>query len=107
MSASVPSASARTCRWRDQQADDVLVGPVRTVATSRVICRATAAAGMPPYPVPQDRGHGGLAWCDMRPLARPPHVPSLAGLSFTAGRFEREMRDLYGIVPDHHPLPRR
>ena len=36
-----------------------------------------------------------------------PHVPSLAGLSFPAGRFEREMRDLYGIVPDHHPLPRR
>jgi Ni,Fe-hydrogenase III large subunit/Ni,Fe-hydrogenase III component G len=36
-----------------------------------------------------------------------PHVPSLAGLSFPAGRFEREMRDLFGIVPDGHPLPRR
>jgi len=36
-----------------------------------------------------------------------PHVPSLAGISFAAGRFEREMRDLYGIVPDDHPLPRR
>ncbi|WP_052396290.1 NADH-quinone oxidoreductase subunit C [Kutzneria sp. 744] len=36
-----------------------------------------------------------------------PHVPSLAGMSFPAGRFEREMRDLYGIVPDDHPLPRR
>ena len=36
-----------------------------------------------------------------------PHVPSLAGLSFPAGRFEREMRDLYGITPDNHPLPRR
>jgi Ni,Fe-hydrogenase III component G len=36
-----------------------------------------------------------------------PHVPSLAGLSFPAGRFEREMRDLFGIVPDDHPLPRR
>lgn len=36
-----------------------------------------------------------------------PHLPSLAGRSFTAGRFEREMRDLYGIVPDDHPLPRR
>jgi Ni,Fe-hydrogenase III large subunit len=35
------------------------------------------------------------------------HVPSLAGLSFPSGRFEREMRDLYGIVADHHPLPRR
>jgi Ni,Fe-hydrogenase III large subunit/Ni,Fe-hydrogenase III component G len=36
-----------------------------------------------------------------------PHLPSLAGISFPAGRFEREMRDLYGIVPDGHPLPRR
>jgi len=36
-----------------------------------------------------------------------PHLPSLAGLSFPAGRFEREMRDLYGITPDDHPLPRR
>jgi Ni,Fe-hydrogenase III large subunit/Ni,Fe-hydrogenase III component G len=35
------------------------------------------------------------------------HVPSLAGLSFPAGRFERELHDLYGIVPDDHPLPRR
>ncbi|GAB2977668.1 MULTISPECIES: hydrogenase large subunit [Amycolatopsis] len=36
-----------------------------------------------------------------------PRVPSLAGLSFAAGRFEREMRDLFGIVPTDHPLPRR
>ena len=36
-----------------------------------------------------------------------PHVPSLAALSFPAGRFEREMRDLFGIVPVGHPLPRR
>ncbi|WP_214402333.1 NADH-quinone oxidoreductase subunit C [Pseudonocardia lacus] len=36
-----------------------------------------------------------------------PRVPSLAGLSFPAGRFEREMRDLFGIVPVDHPLPRR
>ncbi|HVX46737.1 MAG TPA: NADH-quinone oxidoreductase subunit C [Mycobacteriales bacterium] len=36
-----------------------------------------------------------------------PHLPSLAGFSFPAGRFEREMHDLYGIVPDRHPLPRR
>jgi len=36
-----------------------------------------------------------------------PHLPSLALLSFPAGRFEREIRDLYGIVPDEHPLPRR
>lgn len=36
-----------------------------------------------------------------------PAVPSLASTSFPAGRFEREMRDLYGIVPLDHPLPRR
>ncbi|MEV5408776.1 NADH-quinone oxidoreductase subunit C [Thermopolyspora sp. NPDC052614] len=36
-----------------------------------------------------------------------PALPSLAALSFPAGRFEREMRDLYGIVPENHPLPRR
>ncbi|WP_369221366.1 NADH-quinone oxidoreductase subunit C [Streptomyces sp. R39] len=36
-----------------------------------------------------------------------PEVPSLAHLSFAAGRFEREMRDLFGIVPRDHPLPRR
>ncbi|NIJ12031.1 Ni,Fe-hydrogenase III large subunit/Ni,Fe-hydrogenase III component G [Saccharomonospora amisosensis] len=42
------------------------------------------------------------------PLRRAdPVVPSLAAMSFPAGRFEREMRDLYGIVPRHHPLPRR
>jgi Ni,Fe-hydrogenase III large subunit/Ni,Fe-hydrogenase III component G len=36
-----------------------------------------------------------------------PTVPSLAHLSFPAGRFEREMHDLYGITPTDHPLPRR
>jgi Ni,Fe-hydrogenase III large subunit len=39
--------------------------------------------------------------------AADPRVPSIAALSFPAGRFEREMRDLYGIVPENHPLPRR
>ncbi|MGH3762473.1 NADH-quinone oxidoreductase subunit C [Actinophytocola sp.] len=36
-----------------------------------------------------------------------PHLPSLAGISFPTGRFEREMHDLYGVIPDSHPLPRR
>ena len=40
------------------------------------------------------------------PLAAP-EVPTLAALSFPAGRFEREMRDLHGVVPVGHPLPRR
>ncbi|MGB8381642.1 MAG: NADH-quinone oxidoreductase subunit C [Dermatophilaceae bacterium] len=36
-----------------------------------------------------------------------PTVPTLADLSFPAGRFEREVRDLFGITPVGHPLPRR
>ena len=36
-----------------------------------------------------------------------PRIPSLASLSFPASRFEREMHDLFGIVPVSHPLPRR
>ncbi|MET7400104.1 NADH-quinone oxidoreductase subunit C [Dactylosporangium sp. NPDC005572] len=36
-----------------------------------------------------------------------PTVPSLAGLSFAASRFEREMHDLFGVQPVDHPLPRR
>jgi len=36
-----------------------------------------------------------------------PTVPTLAALTFPAGRFEREMHDLYGIQPIDHPLPRR
>lgn len=35
-----------------------------------------------------------------------PTVPSLAGLSFPAGRFEREMLDLFGVEPVRHPFPR-
>ncbi len=35
-----------------------------------------------------------------------PSVPTLAALSFPASRFEREMRDLCGIVPVGHPDPR-
>jgi Ni,Fe-hydrogenase III large subunit/Ni,Fe-hydrogenase III component G len=36
-----------------------------------------------------------------------PEVPSLAELSFPASRFERELADLFGIVPIGHPQPRR
>ena len=39
--------------------------------------------------------------------AQTPAIPSLAAISFPAGRFEREIRDLYGITPLDHPLPRR
>lgn len=34
-------------------------------------------------------------------------VPSLAGLSYQAGRFERELHDLFGIVAHDHPQPYR
>jgi Ni,Fe-hydrogenase III large subunit/Ni,Fe-hydrogenase III component G len=34
-------------------------------------------------------------------------IPSLARLDYTVGRFEREMRDMYGIRPIGHPLRRR
>lgn len=36
-----------------------------------------------------------------------PAVPSLASVSFTASRFEREMKDLFGIEPLNHPQARR
>ncbi len=34
-------------------------------------------------------------------------LPSLARLSYPAGRFEREVRDLYGVTPIGHHLPQR
>lgn len=36
-----------------------------------------------------------------------PEVPSLADVDYAVGRFEREVRDLYGITPTGHPLPAR
>lgn len=36
-----------------------------------------------------------------------PELPTLSGLSFPASRFERELRDLFGIEPIGHPQPRR
>jgi Ni,Fe-hydrogenase III large subunit/Ni,Fe-hydrogenase III component G len=38
--------------------------------------------------------------------AATPKVPSLAALSFPAGRFEREMADLFGVVALGHPQAR-
>ena len=34
-------------------------------------------------------------------------LPSLAAICYPAGRFEREIRDLYGIKAKDHPLPHR
>jgi Ni,Fe-hydrogenase III large subunit/Ni,Fe-hydrogenase III component G len=39
--------------------------------------------------------------------AATPRFPSLATRSFAASRFEREVQDLFGLVPDGHPDPRR
>lgn len=36
-----------------------------------------------------------------------PEIGTLAGEDYALGRFEREFRDLYGIIPVGHPLPRR
>lgn len=52
-------------------------------------------------------GVGARHELTLRTAASDPKVPSLAALSFPAGRFEREMHDLFGIVPVGHPLPRR
>ena len=43
----------------------------------------------------------------IRVPAQDPQIPTLAHVSYPAGRFEREMHDLYGIVPVSHPMPRR
>ncbi len=39
--------------------------------------------------------------------ARDPRFPSLATRSFAASRFEREVHDLFGLVPEGHPDLRR
>jgi len=43
----------------------------------------------------------------VRVSASTPVLPSLAGLDYSLGRFERELHDLYGVVPEGHPLPAR
>jgi Ni,Fe-hydrogenase III large subunit/Ni,Fe-hydrogenase III component G len=36
-----------------------------------------------------------------------PEIPSLAAVDYATGRFEREIRDLFGVTPSGHPLPAR
>ena len=43
----------------------------------------------------------------VRVPAAHPRIPTLSDLSFPASRFEREMRDLFGIEPVGHPQPAR
>ncbi|HSR27400.1 MAG TPA: NADH-quinone oxidoreductase subunit C, partial [Actinomycetes bacterium] len=59
-----------------------------------------------------------VVYCFLRPVGQrheltvevprdDPWIPTLAHASFPAGRFEREIRDLFGIRPEGHPLPQR
>jgi Ni,Fe-hydrogenase III large subunit/Ni,Fe-hydrogenase III component G len=43
----------------------------------------------------------------LRTAKEQPTIPSLAALDYATGRFEREIRDLFGITPTRHPLPAR
>ncbi len=52
-------------------------------------------------------GRGQLAELVVRVPGTDPWIPSIAGLSYPAGNFEREMRDLYGLRPVGHPQPHR
>jgi Ni,Fe-hydrogenase III large subunit/Ni,Fe-hydrogenase III component G len=53
-----------------------------------------------------ERGAHELIHVELPLAANQPSIPTLAGLSFPASRFEREMRDLLGIEPVGHPDPR-
>ena len=84
-------------------------------------CSRTARRGVPPGPGRSSRRRPAAArrlpvpgrlTRPARRAARPaaadePRLTSLAGLSFPASRFEREMADLYGISLVGHPAPRR
>jgi Ni,Fe-hydrogenase III large subunit/Ni,Fe-hydrogenase III component G len=43
----------------------------------------------------------------LRTVKDEPEIPSLAAVDYATGRFEREIRDLYGVTPLDHPLPAR
>ncbi len=76
------------------------------------------APGDPAYGLAWPTGSLRIVYVFLRPVGQraeltvtlprdDPRVPSLAGLSYPAGRFERELRDLLGIEPVGHPLPAR
>lgn len=52
-------------------------------------------------------GDGSRAEVTVRLEAGDPHLPTLAGLSYQAGRFERELHDMLGLIADGHPQPFR
>jgi Ni,Fe-hydrogenase III large subunit/Ni,Fe-hydrogenase III component G len=88
------------------RAADLLAGGARLALVAGHDDRATGA-GLRAVYLFTGAGTGGRTELHVPLDAAHPHVPSLAAMSFPAGRFEREMRDLFGIVPDDHPLPRR
>ncbi len=53
------------------------------------------------------RPGGGPVELVLRVPSHQPSIPTLAHLDYGTGRFERELRDLYGITPVGHPLPAR
>lgn len=73
--------------------------PQTNVMCAHYLIGLTGAAGGP-------RGGWELLHATVTLRRDAPVVPSLAALSFPASRFEREMRDLLGIVPAGHPDPR-
>ena len=96
-----------------------MTGTTRSQLDPSELAPAVAAAGMRPPAGARRRARRRPAASGHLPVhqARNPHrtgplpadapvVPSLANLSFPASRFEREMQDLYGIVPADHPMPR-
>ncbi|MHB1235211.1 MAG: hydrogenase large subunit [Microbacteriaceae bacterium] len=52
-------------------------------------------------------GHNHFPELVVRVPGTDPWIPSIGGLSYPAGNFEREMRDLYGLRPIGHPQPHR
>jgi len=68
-------------------------------------CRRAGRSFLVHYVFGIAAAHGGLV-VTVEADADKPTVPSLAAVSFPASRFERELRDLLGIVPAHHPDPR-
>jgi len=53
------------------------------------------------------RGGGRPVELHLRAGRAAPSMPTLAALSYPASRFEREVQDLFGILPLGHPQPRR
>ncbi len=96
-----------------RRVEPTAVGELRTRATSLLATHRLAAV------VPHDEGtrlrvvYVFLAGppddrVELEVVLDPgaPAVPSLADLSFAAGRFERAMRDGFGVEPVGHPSPR-